>query len=223
MDWFCRNRLTIKGPEARECGASLRGPAGAVDFETIIPIPAALKRLVVPRGEPAPAASLAAEALNETGYADTSSFCLAKWGNEDNAIESEVRWVQPECFIARFETVYDTPLYVIAELARRNPALTVTIEYWEDCMNLTGMTEWAGGVQVYEESLDLAGRGPDEEEYLRGWVRNGVEMSGNVPGHGPDEDLEFLPKMFEFGYWDRRMEEDEQQVAALIEQTRLVT
>ena len=217
----CSIGLEMVGPGAGLCGAQLRGPKELVDFKTIIPIPQVFKQIQAAEGDPLTTAFLVARASNETGYADAASFRFAKWGIEDNAVDSYVVLDEPERYIVRFVTFWDPPYQVIAELARRNPSLTISFGYWEDTLTLRGLREYREGRKVYEESLDVRYLNDRSDTYLHGWTRNGVEMPGEIPGVGTVEELEFLPRMWAFNEQGRWIEEREREVAAMFEQARL--
>lgn len=170
------NRLTIDGsPEAVAAvldairGTDDDGNELVIDFDRVVPMPAAIRETMRQPGE----------AVTQAGADDWYDWRITHWGTKWNAYWQELR----DGNVIEFDTAWSPPLPLIAALAAQHPAVRFTLEFAdENCGEDAGILVYERGEIVAETAF----RG-------RGAVKFWFELNGSIP-----EEYGYDPITFEY-------------------------
>lgn len=124
-------------------------PERFVDFDLLVPMPAAVKGTTVGSG--------GFDSYDERGW---YGWSLRHWGTKWNAYESEVSGDNGDLAVVRFDTAWSHPVPIIEELSRRNPGVTIEVLYADEDMGSNcgaySITDGEITEQIIEDGTDEA-------------------------------------------------------------------
>lgn len=202
MPNFCSNLLTISQhpgrlkADAAAVIASLRGPNGPLDFETILPIPVPLKN--IHRGGqhidgeyhthwrneplhggrvkwlPIPESELA-RYRKDYGADNPLMWCAHHWGTKWNADCHDFDW---DRLSIRFDTAWNPPHAFVAALSKVHPSFRFELRFVEPDEGMNGCAVYARGELQLSQSFS-----PNSEQgFTNGLlVRNTLAQSDEIP------------------------------------------
>lgn len=170
MPNWCTNRLTIRGPESvvASVRSHVSGPSGGLDFNSIIPMPAALKdirtgsteidgtrfthwREVESEDGSKKSVGLTADEIQalkqEYEAADWYDWSINHWGTKWN-VDGIEPTVEPTELDYIFDTAWSPPTAVIERLAALFPKASIIHAYVEEGVSFGGVSRYEGGILV---------------------------------------------------------------------------
>ena len=164
MPNYCQNILIVNGSQELIEGLMrhITGDEGNFDFNTIIPYPEHFRKMDEACREADRSGTRnhnIKDGYNSGGY----EWCKEKWGTKWNAGTAEVFKSHAGTMFV-FKTAWSPPIPVVEELARRFPALSIELLYFEKGMQKAG--SWSRVPdQEYEEREKDIPQVPDHSKW----------------------------------------------------------
>ncbi len=179
MPNWCANRLSIPPrpgvlmADVQMIITSLRGPNGALDFESVLPIPAALRDIhqggqhingayysrwreeVLPDGSIHRTAIPAEELTRlraEHDFDCPMNWCIRHWGSKWNAETYERDWDGSSIL---FDTAWNPPMGFVRALSRKYRDIQFELRFVEPGMNMNGRVICYRGEDWQTENYEM--------------------------------------------------------------------
>ena len=161
MPNHCENDLYIQGNkqprEILKAIKSLTEEDYLFYFNRVIPMPESLLNITSPQQNEKEIAQ-AKENLKLYGATDWYTWSCKNWGTKWNAYDIVIRYRKPKSIKIKFETAWAPPLPVITALAKKFPAYTFTLRYFERGMAYQGTLKIKGDRILKQEQKKYRGR-----------------------------------------------------------------
>lgn len=144
-----------------EAAAALKGDAGPVDFNALIPMPDEVANTTV-----------ASNALSFSDPRGWYGWSLENWGTKWNAYAVEITAAPGDHAVVQFDTAWSHPYPIVEELSRRFPDQPIHVRYADEDLG-SNFGEYVILDGTIAPNVDLPAEGTDEGRDFAAQVKYG--------------------------------------------------